>query len=610
MFNLEVVSCMLGDKALLESNLSYEMGSLIEAAFLHLDATGQDAVQTTILALHQETTTDLMHHRPWMLHKQVQLLVTIPCHLRTPAAQAVFGESEKTTWPLIRQPNIGVRGGMVGAPFSFEIFLAVSDAAVLQLLNHYKGYVPSPSDDFLKGGEREVGGQLHEAATRAPTRFLMLLSANWACIAEQFRNEIMEGVATYLAHRYGNLQPNGTWLPIEDPNAETLARQILDELERHPAHWHHHRAASSALKACAHVVQEAQDVERLVFLAAIFSTLREDSSVWGDAVDLTTAGMNMARGHIAEALMIVASQLTQSSGPWPELLTPTLRRFASDDNPAIRALLLRRLPYLQSQHLALGWELFTLAMQESATGLWTEAEPCLYYAYHQQFEVIAPWLEHLYREGRGQDLTIWGRISALAALAKRQDFPTFLVQLKKLGSTEAWQGAASVWTHPENLQRQREECLTGLEAGLNAASQHASVVARECCSLFQEVKPLVSMPTALLQCCFLLFEEEVEPVRHHFYRFSAWVNAISINDSMQALEVIEIYFHFVQSKKTYVHDHNGDLTQLLTRLFAQAEEQEELDSGAMLKRVVAVQDTLLTLGVNEVNEWLKAAERP
>lgn len=49
---------------------------------------------------------------------------------------------------------------------------------------------------------------------------------------------------------------------------------------------------------------------------------------------------------------------------------------------------------------------------------------------------------------------------------------------------------------------------------------------------------------------------------------------------------------------------------LLTRLFAQAEEQEELDGGAMLQRVVAVQDTLLALGVNGVNDWLKDAERP
>jgi len=48
----------------------------------------------------------------------------------------------------------------------------------------------------------------------------------------------------------------------------------------------------------------------------------------------------------------------------------------------------------------------------------------------------------------------------------------------------------------------------------------------------------------------------------------------------------------------------------MTRLFAEAEEREESDGGSMLQRVVAVQDTLLSLGVNGVVDWLKAAERP
>lgn len=79
---------------------------------------------------------------------------------------------------------------------------------------------------------------------------------------------------------------------------------------------------------------------------------------------------------------------------------------------------------------------------------------------------------------------------------------------------------------------------------------------------------------------------------------------------MYALEATEIYLEFVQRTKPYLYDHENNLTQLLTRLFAQAEEQEESDNGAMLQRVVSVQDALLALGVNGVNDWLKAAERP
>ena len=607
--NLDVIRRMLCDKTLLESDLSYELGTLIQTAFLHLDPAGQDAVQAIVFTLHQETTTDLMQ-RAWMLQKQAQLIVTVPCHLRSAAAQAILSECERAIWPLVRQPDIGMRGGMVVAPFSFEVFLAASEDAVLRLLAHYNGYARNSFDDFLMGGEREVGSQLREAASRQPTRFLKLLPAHWARITRSFCDDIMDGVATYLAHRYGNLQPNGAWSPIETPDAATLAQQILDELARHPNHWHHNRAASNALQACAHAVQDTQDAGRLAYMAIGFSTLREKSSISGDSVNLLTTGINMARGHVVEALMTVANRLQENSIAWPELLAPTLRRFAADAHPAIRALLLRRLPYLQSLHPELGWELFDRAMQEDATGLWAMAEPCLYHAYHQQFEIVAPWLARLYREGSGKDLETWGRVSALAALTKQIDFSTFLAALKTLDAIEAWHGAASVWTHPNNMQQHHEQCLAGLEAGLNAEHQHAGTVAHEIGSLFRNTSPLASLPTELIKRCFAILEITAGSARSDVYGFDAWLNAISHRDPEQALAATEIYLNYVRRTKPYLYDHENNLTQLLTRLFAQAEEQEESDSDAMLRRVVAVQDALLALGVNGVNDWLKAAERP
>ena len=62
--------------------------------------------------------------------------------------------------------------------------------------------------------------------------------------------------------------------------------------------------------------------------------------------------------------------------------------------------------------------------------------------------------------------------------------------------------------------------------------------------------------------------------------------------------------------KQHLHDHENNLTQLMTRLFAEAEEREESDDGEMLQRVVSIQDTLLSLGLDSINAWLKAAERP
>jgi hypothetical protein len=607
--NLNVIKRMLCDKPLLESDLSYELGTLMQGTYAQLDPATQDAIQAIILNLHQEDATD-PHYLPWMLKRQAQLILTLPCHLRSSAIQAVLDECEKSFWPLERQPDIGMRGGMVSAPFSCEVFLAASDDAVLRLLAHYNGYDRNSFDDFLVGGERQVGMQLHEAASRHPTRFLKLLPTHWAQLPNRFRDDIMDGVAAYLAHRHGNLQTNGNWSPIEEPDAASLAQQILDELGRHPAHWHHNRAASSALQACAHVVQNTQDAERLVFGAIGFLTLREKSSRSGDSINLLNVGINMTRGKVVEALMIVATRLQESGITWPELLTPALRQFAADEHHAIRTLILRRLPYLQSLQPGLGWALFDLAMQESAAGLWAMAEPCLYYAYHQKFDIVAPWLTRLFRDGQGKDLETWGRISALAALSKQIDFSSFLSELTSRNASETWRGAASVWTHPGNMQQHRDQCLTGLQTGLSTANPNAAAVARKCRGIFRDPTPLVSVPIELIQRCFTLLEAETESTQRDVYGFDAWLNATSIRDPMSALEATDIYLNYVRRVKPYLYDHENNLTQLLTRLFAQAEEQEESDGAAMLQRVVAVQDTLLALGVNGVNDWLKVAERP
>lgn len=412
----------------------------------------------------------------------------------------------------------------------------------------------------------------------------------------------------YLAQRYGNFQPNGNWLPIDEPNAATLAQQILDELERHPSHWHHNRAASDALRGCAHVVQDTVEAERLVYLSIGFLTLREESSISGSTVDLINTGLNMARGHVAEALMITADQLQKIDVLWPELLLPTLRQYAVDENPAIRALLLHKLPDLQGFPPNLGWTLFDLTMEENATGLWAIAERWLYCTYHQQFGRVGPRLTRLYQEGRGKDLETWGGISALAALSTHINFLTFLSELTSAGDINAWRGAASVWTHPKNALQYSGQCLEGLEKGLSTENQHAAAVAREFRRLFRKTTPLVAIPITLLQRYFTLLEIEAELSGAEVYGFEEWLNASSSKDPMFSLEATEVSLNFLRRMKPYSYDENS-LTQLLTRLFAQAEEQEEADDGRMLQRVVVVQDTLLALGVRGVNDWLKAAER-
>lgn len=607
--NVDLIGRMLCDRNLLEFEFSYELGSLIQSAFLYLDASIQDAVMESILHVWKENNADGRRDF-WILKARAELIAPIPCFLRSPNTQALIDEYEKTAGTMILQPDIRSRGGTVRAPFSYEVFLSSRDSTVLCLLSHYAGY-QSHFYDFLVGGEREVGWQLREASSRHPMRFLALMLNHWRDIPEEFRDDIMEGVATHLAHRYGNLQTNGTWEPVEKPEASVLTGLVFDELERHTHHWQRRRSAAKALEACANVIYDAKNAERLVFLAIGFEGLHEDDPVSGDGVDLLTMGINMAKGNVAEALMILANNLHERGSGFPELLSSALRRFASDEHPAVRSLVLLRLPYLQSKTFDFGWSLFHLAMQD-ADGLWEIAEPCLYYTYHNHFEVARPLLARLRCEGSGKDLETWGRISALAALTRHIDFVEFLEDLKDLDKTEAWQGAATVWTNSENIQQHREQCIFGLEASLNAGTTHAETVAEQMGQIFHYKSVVILLPIELIQRCFevLKNDSDKEKKHHRLFGFHEWLNSISQHDPELALAATEIYLEYVSHCKPYLYDHEDSLTQLMTRLFAEAEEREESDKGSMLRRVVVAQDALLSLGVNGVAEWLKAAERP
>ncbi|MDP3090358.1 MAG: hypothetical protein Q8N04_06745 [Nitrospira sp.] len=604
--NLDLIGRLLCDENLLEFELSFELCTLIRSAYICLDDATQDAVMAAIQAVWEESATDAATCS-WMLKKRAEYISAIPCHLRSAEAQAMLDAYEKTNGPLVRQPSIDVRGGMVSAPFSFEVFLDISDDGVIRLLAHYADY-DRDFDNFLIGGKREVGLQLREASSRHPSRFLGLMIAHWADISAGFRDDIMDGIATYLAHRYGNLQSNGTWIPREEPDAPALGSQILDELERHLIHWQLNRSTAKALEACAHVIQDTHTAARLAYLATGFEELREESTIHGDSVDLLTTGINMMSGNVAEALMISANNLEERGIALPELLPHALRRFASNKHPAIRALMLQRLPYLQSRNPELGWELFHLAMQD-AMGLWQSAERCLYYAYHDHFQKVAPLLERICREGSKEDMETWGRISALAALTGHIDSAELLSELNTLEIAEAWQGAARVWSHPVNIKRHREQCLAGIEAGLKADGPHAVAVARQVDNIFRDNAQAISIPIELIRLCFRVFENDREHKHHRLFGFDEWLNVISQRDPELALAATEIYLAYVSHAKPYFYDHENRLVQLMTRLFSEAEEREESDHGAMLRRVVSVQDLLLSLGVNSINDWLKAAER-
>lgn len=608
--NTDLITLILCNNQTYELHLNDELAELIQSAFIFLDDDAQDAVTATILNIHNKAPYDHLGNL-WALKRHAKLIIKIPCHIRSPEAQTLVEIHEKYAGVPDSYPHVQSWSGIVSSPFPFQVFLELSDSAVVKILNYYSNQPASNGADFLLGGKHEVAMELQEASSRNPTRFLGILSGNWPDIPTLFRDYILDGAATYLAHRHGNLQASKNWVPIEEPESAVMANLLLTELENHSYEWLLKRSAAKALEACANVVQHSKDAERLINLATAFKHSNEAYPLSGDSISLISQGINMAKGKATEALMILASNATNLENRASDLLKSTLFHFAQDQDPVVRALIIRRLPYLQSKNFELGWGLFHLCMKD-AEGLWQTAEPCLYYSYHNNFSLVEPFLTRLRYEGKGDDLESWGRISALCSLSKQIFFHDLIIKLQALNSIEAWRGAASVWTNIDNIKRHQKECFAGLEAGLNAGDQYAIVVSQKLDRILGEQRPPVFVPLDLIKKCFHAFEidNDRERKNHRLIGFHDWLTEISQIDPELALAATNIYLEYIKKCKPYFYDHTNKLTMLMTRLFAEAEEREESDGRQMLMDVVNIQDMLLSLGFNGVTDWLKAAERP
>ena len=590
-----------------KSELIYELGNLIKASFMHLNRKAHQGVIKTISSLWEDMATD-EDRKSLILERRAELITQIPTHLRSLEAQRLIDHGLKINDLLIHEPDIISRGGMIGAPLSFDELLNLSDIAIINIFKHYDGYSELRDIEFLTGGEREVGGQLQEAASRDPLRFLRLLNQYWPEIGNHFRNDIMSGVANFLSYRHRNLQKSPNWTPLHEVNDAEVVQHILHELEIHPLHWRDSSAASSAIEACAHLIENSRDADRLVFLSLEFLNSENDNPFTSENADLMTTGINMKRGHIAQGLMRLAVNLSKTKITLSDLLESSLRRLASDSHPAIRVLILQKLPYLQSLDPQLGWALFYLAQANDMRGMWKYAEPCLYYSYSNNFDKVKPLLDDILKTGIDSDLETWGRISALAALEGKVSLSDLLQQLTSINSNDAWRGSMAVWTSPHNISRHRHSCFEGITAAISIPSPDPSMLAQTIGNIFRSSEQPILLSAEIIERYFDVLRSHAPHKHHSFFGIDEWLNAISQINAQYALSIAEQYIACTIEVGSIIFDQENNLTQLLTRLFYEAEEREGTDEGEMLKRVINLQDLMLSLGVDGINQWLHKIE--
>lgn len=599
--NIDSISNLLRDRDILESRLNFEIGNLIHNAFIFLTPESQDEIMEQILQSFEER--DLQQSEYWRSAAQLDLLMAIPMFLRSPQAQDAMSALSAVIGVRKRAPATETRSGYVIAPFSYEEFLRLSDSTIISLLAYYANEGRSVWDvENLIGGSDSVAGQLRDAAGRQPSRFAALLFSEWEHLSPMFRDALLDGVANNLRFRFGNLQAPAGWTSSDESNPIDLADQILDSLEENKHYWRDRREGAQGIGACAYVIETDLAASRLLRLSEEFAKKEEKDTT----ADLLTAGINSVRGVIAEAMMNIAIRWAELKREIPASLRNLLLQFSVDPRPSVRAVLLLRIAYLQYLDSDLGWRIFDYVVAAHHGELLALAERSLYYAYHSNFNKVVGHLAAAQRSSLPAARETWGRISMLACLSGHIAWQAHLKRLLELGDSAAWKGTVSVLSSNVDKAQHAAVCFTGLRVALSHAPRPTEV-ARQMSSIFYGKEAIVEVPIDLIQDWFTAMSQDGQSI--HLHGFDEWLARLAESSPVHALEAAEVFAKASLRASSTHYDHRP-IAQLLTRLFGEAEEREVSDRGAMLRRVISMQDDMLNCGVYGLHEWLRDAERP
>lgn len=598
----EGIGCQLVDETLLrQSVISYAVGQLVNAAAPYVESRVLDGYQRAVLNQFEATAEEYRGSFP-VIYRYSGLLFWIPCIFRIAEVQAFLDRHAPPFGHTLPEPEIWSAGGFIQPPISVEMINALSKEGMIRFLRHYENVEHSAGRwDWLVGGKESVEHVLHDAASLNPLSYLALLAEEE--LEKGYVDSIINGVVSHVRHRFGNLQPATGWTPVEPlPNAELLARRLLDLLVWHPEWLWHGLIGSRILEGCADVLVEPEDTARMtaLFALSVYNPDPASTQEQGDE-SLTVQSLNSARGIAAEAAVRLAVNLLRIGSSLPVNLVLVLERFSEDPIPSVRLGVLKELPLIIHHQPFLGRNLFDAIFRERQGTLWANVYHILYDNYGQHFDWVAPYLERMCREGGEQSAINWARIASLATLSGHIPFEMLMTQLRDKNSAQAWKGAAEVFRG--NLADHRVLCERGLQALLQLKPMPDTLFF-ELRQMFKNNNDHVSIAVPLGE----LFIDCLTPKNHHgdLHGFFSWLAFLSEQDHCSALKVCERLMRHLTTWDSLQIWNTNDLFVTLTHLSRAAEDTGDQE---FISRVVALQDACIQLNIYGVDKWLQSAEQ-
>lgn len=588
------------------SKLCYELGELMQISYHKISESAQIANQAMILLLFNKKREYEEKYSLGVYKSLYDLCIFIPSIFRSVEIQNRVENLQSYFGYITPEPNIYTWGGCVLPPLSPQDLLKLSNKGLFQLLHYYETHQNRDSFDMdMIGGFSDVKSVLRDACALNPTRFVILFPR---FLEEELHKEyvcaLVEGVASHLRYRFGNLTSLQEWKPVKPlPEGVSLAATLLNWLERYFILWEDGRTVATALEACCDVLIDCESIERLsLLLFWLYNQFSDDREFRKNNNDFLSTAINSVHGVAAESAIKLCNKLLEKEQPVPEMLLLLLHHAANDTAIYVRIPVLQNLPFLIYKKPNLGWQLLADIFKEPQTHLWKYTERCFYHQYQDNFGQVAPYLNRLLDEGMEESGDIWGVISTLSSLSGYITQEELFETLKETNNKQAWKGVTQVFIANLTLEEHTEKCISGLFTILHQQDLSQEIL-RDIDSCFKEEDKRNFVTQEL---AFTFLEKlPASTSNNDLDGFFEWLGYESRRNPLYAMELTEILVEkFETTINAEIFWHTEPLIAALNEILREADER---DDPKLIQRAISLQDRFLTLGIRGMEELLNKA---